>query len=531
MPILDIQSRFRELGRIRTGRKVPTKNHRLRPEKLARFRLTSPWRHLVEQAAERFGGTPAPWDNGGAEEWEVIVEADTLPVVVPPGEILEQWYELWTGGGCARRCDGVNQVLAAKPCACPKDPLERQELAADGKACKPTTRLRVMIPDVSDLGTWRLESHGFHAAAELGGAAGLVEAATRRGAMIPADLRLQAREGVRRPGQQTRKFFVPTLSFRGALGPTLEALGVLDADASMPVLLGADPGKPSLEAGGRGALPPAGTAFDPAPTEAPSFPGAAPALEAPREAHQEPASEPIDVPSAPTPAPEAFAPEEAAQSVSEPERLPETEPFDPPAPVDERERSYSGPQIIAMRFDARGIRDRNEKLAVIRTLLRRDVSSAKDLSTDEVRIVLQVVNDDAVWTELLEEHRTKPYQVAEDSGDPAPEPTPTETPSPSSAESPSASSASRQHVPAEAVEVVETPRPAPGAGADGPRGWTVEQWRSYLRDAGVKVSEVVREAARLAKDHNVRPAPTSIESIVGSGLEEQLAGFVEDRRK
>src|SRR4051812_8068743 len=129
VPILTLQRQMRELGRIRTG--IRTGARKL-PEKLDTFRLTSSSRELIERAAEAYGGEARPWENG----WEVVTEARSLDIVVPPGQVVTQWYELWTGGGCLRRCDGVTNVLTMTPCACPADAAERVQLAGKGEACK-----------------------------------------------------------------------------------------------------------------------------------------------------------------------------------------------------------------------------------------------------------------------------------------------------------------------------------------------------------------------------------------------------------
>lgn len=203
MAIIELQRRMRELGRIRTGQQVGNGNGRKRPTRLETFRLTSPSKELIEHAAAAYGGKPKPW-NG---EWELITETDTLDVVLPPNQSISQWYEMWSGGGCQRRCDGVTNVLTDSPCLCPADPAERRELAKEGQACKPTTRLNVMLPEIPDLGVWRLESHGYYAASELAGTVDVIEAA---GQMLPARLRLEQRE-VKRPNQPTNQFAVPVL--------------------------------------------------------------------------------------------------------------------------------------------------------------------------------------------------------------------------------------------------------------------------------------------------------------------------------
>lgn len=268
MPIIDIQARFRELGRIRTGILERPEKGKPRPRKLATFRLTSPWRHLLDELSAVFAGEVQEWTGapGEGRQWELVTESDALDVVVPPGDVLSQWYELWSGGGCQRRCDGVRQTLGTdRACQCPEDPRERAELAAENppRACKPTTRLIVMLPQAGDLGVWRLESHGFNAAVELAGAAGLVELATKRGIMVPAVLRLEQRS-VKRPGEPVKRFAVPALSFRGNLGQTLDALGFARGD--LPILPSAE-ARPALDVGGTPALPAPAAAHVPPPDE------------------------------------------------------------------------------------------------------------------------------------------------------------------------------------------------------------------------------------------------------------------------
>lgn len=198
MPILDLQQRIREIGRIRIGQKVATSNGKTRPAKLNRFRLTSPSRELLERVATQYGGTVAPWTpDGGAGQYEVITEATRMPILVPH-QPVSQYYELWSGGGCQRRCDGVTELLKDRPCICGPDPEQRQ--------CKPTTRLNVVLSEVAGLGVWRLESHGYYAALELPGVAELL---AKAGGYVPAFLGLEERTA-KREGK-TLRWMVPTI--------------------------------------------------------------------------------------------------------------------------------------------------------------------------------------------------------------------------------------------------------------------------------------------------------------------------------
>jgi len=221
MPILSLQRQLTEQGRIRIGVQV-TKNGKSRPEKLETFRFTTASRDRADSVASAFGGEVVPWLNDGRDGWEVITPAKEIPVLIPPGQPVSQWFELWSGGGCQRRCDGVTEKQSGKACLCPADPAMRSALSATGQACKPTTRLNVMLRDVLGVGVWRLESHGFYAAVELAGMAELLSEANARGVRLPATLRLEQRSA-KRDGQ-TRRYAVP----------------VLDVGATPAALLGAD---------------------------------------------------------------------------------------------------------------------------------------------------------------------------------------------------------------------------------------------------------------------------------------------------
>lgn len=268
--ILEEQRRWRELGRIRLGEREPVliksgpkagqqveKNGKLvfRPKRLADFRLTSPWRHLLEAAKEVYGGEVRPWNpSEGRNEFELATGRPDIDVLVPPGDSLTQWMEEWSGGGCQRRCDGKRMIVAAgksadRACLCSPENVDPPVPIQD-RACSPTSRLSLMVPELPDLGVWRVESHGVNAALEVGAAVELTELATRRGVIVPAVLRIEARE-VRKPDEPTKRFVVPVLGFRHGLGETLAALGFGDSKG-LALLPGTQPieTRPALNAGG-----------------------------------------------------------------------------------------------------------------------------------------------------------------------------------------------------------------------------------------------------------------------------------------
>lgn len=260
MPIIDLQRRLVEVGRIRMGKK----GDKGQPQKLDTWRLTSSDTARLEEAAKLFGGTVTPWDGSPkGDEHELITTSSELPILLLPGQALSQWHELWSGGGCQRRCDGEREILSDSPCLCDAEPGDRK--------CKPTTRLSVMLPDVPGLGCWRLESHGYYAAVELSATAAMLEQATARGQMLPARLRIDQRRQVK-DGKTTR-YAVPVIdidvrfrdAIRGIGGPGQELLEAAPEYKALPAFTGGVSVRDGLDAAARQAEPKATTARSAAP--------------------------------------------------------------------------------------------------------------------------------------------------------------------------------------------------------------------------------------------------------------------------
>lgn len=226
MPIINLQRKLTEVGRIRLGAKGAKGN----PTKLDKFRLTSKSRDALDAAAAVYGGTVTAWSSPDGDAYELLTDTSTLDVVIPPGNALSQWYEMWSGAGCQRRCDGQTETISGRACLCPADQTQRTELSARGQACRPTTRLSVILPNVKSVGIWRLESHGYHAAVELAGIAELLQQVSATDKYLPATLRLEQRSA-RRNGKLSR-FAVP----------------VLEVGATVQEAIAAAAGQPALEA-------------------------------------------------------------------------------------------------------------------------------------------------------------------------------------------------------------------------------------------------------------------------------------------
>jgi len=198
MPIIDLQRRMRQLGEIRLGHVVPTANGKTRPAKLDKFRFTSPSREILTAVAELYGGEVKAWTpaNGGPAEFEVYSKANRLPVLIPPKDAVSQWYELYAGSKCQRRCDGVTEHKSDRPCMC--DP--------DNRQCAMTTRVNVMLRDVPALGQWLLISKGYYAAVTLPPAAELLSQA---GGYVAGWLGMEEKTAIVK--DQLARFKVPTL--------------------------------------------------------------------------------------------------------------------------------------------------------------------------------------------------------------------------------------------------------------------------------------------------------------------------------
>jgi len=225
--VLDIQRRHMELGRIRMG----GKGSKGQPTRLETWRLTSASRDLLESAAAVYGGTVEEWaDAPDKGYYQLTTETASLDVMVPPGDAYSQYYELWSGGGCKRRCDGETELLTGLACKC--DP--------DARECKITTRINVMLPQVAGLGVWRLESHGYYAAAELPDMLELLQQVSG-GRIIGGVLRIEQRSS--KKDGKTNRYPVPVLDLPNITLASLTGGGVI---VNPPRL---EPGKPPLLTG------------------------------------------------------------------------------------------------------------------------------------------------------------------------------------------------------------------------------------------------------------------------------------------
>jgi recombination directionality factor gp3-like protein len=199
--ILAAQRRLRELGRIRTGWSEPyTKDGRdyRRPVRSKTIVLTTAERGLLDEAAEYWGGTVERWQPQGnnPEVWRLVTDRDAIEAILPPGDPLNQTLEMWSGGGCVRRCDGITEKITDKPCLCfAQFGADFHEVKPKGgvpQVCKPTSRLSVFL-ELGGLGLWRVETHSYYAMLEMAGTIDLIKARVGPEPSIPIRLRIDPR--------------------------------------------------------------------------------------------------------------------------------------------------------------------------------------------------------------------------------------------------------------------------------------------------------------------------------------------------
>lgn len=250
--ILTAKKQAAELGRIRTGYSRPNpKNPKGRPipVRSRTFLLSSHSERYVAKAAELYGGEVEQWTPQGSKvaQFRVITEARELHAIMPAGDPLSQSFELWSGGGCARRCDGVTEKISRRPCLCLAEYGEEWHLQNEiepGSVCKTTSRIGVMLPDMPDLGVWRLETHSHYAADVMAGGVDTVLQATEGKSMMPVRLWIEQREVMRPTGPKHFPvvMLVPTIpALRHALSGPLSTAAALNPSVLVD--------RPALEAG------------------------------------------------------------------------------------------------------------------------------------------------------------------------------------------------------------------------------------------------------------------------------------------
>lgn len=246
VPIANLQRRIPEAGRIRTGEKAGKAM-----KALSTFRFTSHDEEALGQVAALYGGTVKAWSDPKAApgQFEVVTQATEIRVVLPPDPLGgSPIYELWSGGGCQRRCDGVQAtVLQQGPDGLEPNTVGCMCAAAGEMSCRVITRLNVILPEARFVGVWRLDTKSWNAAQEMPGMVDMIQGLQATG-LQHAVLALKQRRSTDRG--ETHKFIVPMLGIPDtveALVTGANRLGALrPAEVERPALAPAE--APAIEA-------------------------------------------------------------------------------------------------------------------------------------------------------------------------------------------------------------------------------------------------------------------------------------------
>lgn len=247
IPIRQLDRRLPELGRIKDGVKVAGKGQ---PKAIDTLRFTSQDPKALEQVAAELGGEVVPYkDPKSTDTHELITPVAETRVILPPDPLSgTPMYELYSGGGRERWCDGVTCEQWRKGPDGP-EPYEVACLcaAAGELACKPTIHLSVILPFTRMGGTWRWTTHSYNAAVELPGMVDAIQSLQSKGltrGVLRVDSRTQTIAGV------TRHFKVPVLGVDATadeLAAGQATFGAVGAGAPVAITT---PAVAQIEAGG-----------------------------------------------------------------------------------------------------------------------------------------------------------------------------------------------------------------------------------------------------------------------------------------
>lgn len=237
--IINRQRQLAEQGRIRLGYTTEASNGKTRPVRSETFILSSHSRSHVENAAAIWGGTVEDWQpmGNGAQQYRVITQTNVLPAILPPGDPLTQAYEQWSKGGCQRRCDGATEQFSGSPCLCLAEHGEQWFELGPRDVCVSKSRLRVLLPDMEGLGSWRMETGSFYATDEIAGMVDTIRGAVGDSVLVPVTLRIEPRTRISEG--KTKHFVVPVLELRGVTAGALlsgeaQRTGVLASGGPAP---------------------------------------------------------------------------------------------------------------------------------------------------------------------------------------------------------------------------------------------------------------------------------------------------------
>ena len=242
--ILNRQRQLAEAGRLRLGLTVQSSNGRTRPTRSETWIFTSPDKTKADAAAQLWGGEVEHWQpmGNGGKQWRVITAATSIDAILPSGDPLSQAYEQWSKGGCVRRCNGETESFSGSPCPCLAEFGEQWYEQPKGRVCDTKSRLKVLLPELPGLGSYRIETGSYYAADEIAGVVDFIRGAVGNTALVPIRVRIEQRTRV--ANGETKHFPVPVVELRGVttatlLGPQVERTFQIGAPPAVPQIAAA----------------------------------------------------------------------------------------------------------------------------------------------------------------------------------------------------------------------------------------------------------------------------------------------------
>lgn len=224
VPVKNLSRRLPELGKLKFGDTQAKGGRRT----LDKWRVVSNHVDCLDDIARLYGGTPKPYEHKKSTfTHDLHTDSDVLAIGVPNMgvEPVTVGYEMWTGGGCERRCDGVTATTWGRG---PDGPEEREQPcicdAKQAMECKVKLRASFFLPGVRRFGTWRLETGSWNAVSEMAGMVEMLMALQARG-IAEAELALAKRSDVK--AGQTRHYVVPEIRVRESVEELMAGAGLL----------------------------------------------------------------------------------------------------------------------------------------------------------------------------------------------------------------------------------------------------------------------------------------------------------------
>lgn len=241
-----------ELGHLRMGELIATKNGKTRPTVTDGWIVTCRDREIADVVAAHFDAQVAEFGGQGksSDKWAVHTHSLTVPVRMGPttNPDMMAGHECFGGKGMLRRCtagaDGTRtcwtpvegpagRTEIAGDCVCERS-LQSGGRPPEGGLCKPALRLSVFldVPAIPVLGTFSFKSGSEQACMEMPAIVSMLVEAEVQQLMLPAQLRIDHRQSQ----GGTKKFAVPVLDVRLPQSTLMEIVtrGRTELAASQP---------------------------------------------------------------------------------------------------------------------------------------------------------------------------------------------------------------------------------------------------------------------------------------------------------